>query len=350
MSSTTFTISVTNSPPARKYRPGHWLAIGNGSGRRNTYHTGSGTSDLLALPGLQGIQLRYPWIDLEPTPGVFDLTPIQTDLARCATKNSQLIVMLEDKSFAGGGHVTPTDLRGAQHSLPNDNGGYSAVRWNDTIIARWGKLIQAVGQALDAHPNFHGLAFIETAIGLNATQRQDTNYSPTKYRDAQIAQLVTASDACPTSRCFWYSNFMPNPTDDHYLQEVADTLRDYNGGNSGVLLGGPDILPDNTAITTRCLPRYGSPPVGSFGELKLFCSMQNDSYRHIHTTTSDPRMPGYSWAVGTTWTMDDLFVFGRDYMKLNYIIWNFYVAAGGQEFEPDGRLVIAANPTFNSHL
>jgi hypothetical protein len=367
-------ISVV-APASRKWFPGHWLSIGNSSGRRGTYHTGNGTSDLLDLPGVQGVQLRYPWIDLEPSPGGFNFGPVKTsytnsersiraDLWRCSQAGSQLMVMLEDKSFSSTNPM-PTDLRAAQYVQANDNGGYTAARWNATVVARWGALIQAIGDAFDGHPNFYGIAFLETAIGYDATAQAATNYTAAGYRDAQIAQLQTASAACPTSRVFWYQNFMPTISQDFHLDSVADAIAAYDGGsrNNGILMGGPDILPDpverspgvySNSVTERCQPRYRE----YFGEVDLFCSMQNDSYRHIHrtdlvdgaTTPPDPRMPGYSWTVGSTWTMTDMFVFARDYLRLTHIVWNFLVAANGQEWEPHGRLVVAANPTFNTDL
>jgi hypothetical protein len=351
-------ISVV-APASRKWYPGHWLSIGNSSGRRGTYHTGNGTSDLLDLPGVQGVQLRYPWIDLEPSPGSFNFGPVKTsytnsersirsDLWRCSQAGSQLMVMLEDKSFSSTNPM-PTDLRAAQYVQANDNGGYTAARWNETVVARWGALIQAIGDAFDGHPNFYGIAFLETAIGYDAAAQAATNYTAAGYRDSMIAQLQAASDGCPTSRVFWYQNFMPTSSTDFHLDTVAEMISTYNGGsaNNGILMGGPDILPDSTSINSRIIPRY----LEQFGEVDLFCSMQNDSYRHVHTTTSpDPRVPGLTWAAGSTWTMPHMFVYARDYMKLTHIVWNFLVASSGQEWEPDGRLVVAANPTFNTDL
>jgi hypothetical protein len=342
---------------ARKWAPGHWLTVGNGSGRRGTYYkqTGGSTTDLLRLPGVRGIQLRYDWKALEPTPNTFDFGPVKSsyadsersiraDLWRCAQAGSLLIAFIEDKSFDGS-HITPTDLRAAAYEQAwtlNGNSGYTAARWNSTIVSRWGALIEALGAAFDSDPNFHGIAFPETATSLDAAARTASGYTATDYRDAIIAQLQTASDSFPTSRVFWYQNFMPTPATDFHLDTVVETVKTWP--NHGVIMGGPDILPDSTAINDRVMPRY----LAQFCEIDLFCSFQNDSYRHVHTTTSpDARVPGLTWTPGSTWTMDDMFVFASDYMQLNYIVWNFLVASSGQEWEPDGRLTVAANPTFN---
>lgn len=359
-----------NPPPPtleREWYPGHWLAIGNSSGRRGTYYkaTGGANTDLLRLPGVQGVQLRWKWIDVEPSPGVFDFGPIKTsyadsersiraDLWRCEQAGSRLLLFLEDKSFDGG-HVTPTDLRGAAHEQPwirlNPDGsvrnsGYTACRWNATIVARWAALINALGAAFKDHPNFHGLAFPETALSLDSAELTAGGYSATDYRDSIIAELLTASDAFPTKRIFWYQNFMPSAAQDVHLDTVAETIKTHNSGAHGIIMGGPDVLPDENSLNTRVVPRY----LEQFGELDLFCSFQNDSYSHDHENATDARMPGYTFTVGTPWTMDEMFVFARDYLKLNYLIWNQLAGGTGQKWEPDGRLVVGANPTFNEAL
>jgi hypothetical protein len=285
---------------------------------------------------------------------------IRADLWRCSQANSKLILFLEDKSFLGD-PITPSDIRGHPYEGFWENGGntgWTAARWNPTVVARWGALIQAVGAAFASHPNLHGVAFPETATSLDTAERTACLYDPEDYRDSIIAELKTTSDAFPTKRVFWYQNFMPTIAQDVYLDEVVTAVKDYNNRNHGIILGGPDILPDpverspgvySDAVTERCQPRYRS----NYGVMDLFCSMQNDSYLHVHradltpgTVVTDTRMPGYSWNAGTLWNMQDMFVFARDFLRLNYIIWNFRVAPN-QDWEPAGRTVVGNNIVFN---
>ena len=113
-------------------------------------------------------------------------------------------------------------------------------------------------------------------------------------------------------------------------------------------MGGPDILPDEPDIALRVYPRFGAPPIGSYGELPLFNSCQFDSYEHVHTTNSpDPRLTG-TWAIGDYWTMDQLFRYARDTLHLNYVMWENDNAGVGYRFDPDAKAVIAANQTFNT--
>jgi hypothetical protein len=389
-STRTFTFTVNAPPAARKNQPGHYLAIGNGAGngdrRGNYYKVVSGSKpDLLSTPGIRGVQLRYTWADLNPTGNTFNFgtvkatypdteRTIRADLWRCRQSphpNAKLIIMVEDRTFNGATIETtvnpmPADMannsayvRLVTTSSGGTSYGYTAIRWDPVVITRWHALITALGAAFDSDPNWYGIAFQESAGGWSDADRTQTNYSDIKYRDALINQLKKASDVFPTSRIFWYTNFFPTPAQDFRLEEVADAIKVYQGGFHGVIMGGPDILPDrgyltNDNIWARCYPRYRDPPVGSFGELPLFCSMQLDSYAHNHVTAAtaaspDPRMPGLpvaTWTLGSRWTMDHLFRFGRDYLHLNYVMWDNRVGSGN-DFEPDARLVIAANPTFN---
>jgi hypothetical protein len=369
------TVTITVAQPSRKNAPGHYMTIGDGDIRRGDYYRRvSGTKpNLLALPGVQGVQVRYQWRELETTQGTYTFgsvkatyptteRTVRADLWRCQQNNSRLIILIMDRTFDGTNPMPPYLASDPQYvqqvtTTGGTGSGYSAVRWNATVQARFRALVAALGAAFDSHPNWYAVAFQETSTGLDADQRAATGYidsgTTNNYRDALIANLRSASDSFPTSRVFWYQNFFPTPATDYRIGEVADAVKGYANGNHGIVMGGPDIMPDKTELATRCYPRYGAPPVGSWGELPLFCSMQFDSYDHVHTTAStnanpDPRMPNDRWALGDYWTMDQLFRFGRDSLHLNYVMWEHDQGGAGYHFEPDAQAVIAANPTFNT--
>jgi hypothetical protein len=384
MTQKTFQLTVVPVVPTivRKNVPGHYITIGTSNGRRGTYYkrVNGSNPNLLTLPGVRGVQVRYLWRDLEPTAGTYTFGTVKTtypdsertiraDLWRARQNNSNLIIMVEDRTFDGhpdrSPPVAPTnpmpaDLQASAYVVlvttgagsGDSNTGYTAVRWNATVATRFRALIQALGNAFDADPNWYGIAFQETAIGMDATQRDATGYNVLPdgqvYRDAIIEMLKKASDAFPTSRTFWYTNFFPTPATDYRLEEIADTIKTYRGGSHGIIMGGPDILPDNGTLNDRVYPRFGAPPEGSWGELPLFNSMQFDSYSHNHTTaTPDARMPGDSWTLGSRWTMDQLFRWARNHLHLNYVMWENNQGTGWK-FISDASNVIAANPTFNT--
>jgi hypothetical protein len=381
MTQKTFQLTVVPVVPTvvRKNVPGHYVTIGTSNGRRGTYYkrVNGANPNLLTLPGVRGVQVRFLWSDLEPTAGTYSFgtvkatypdpeRTVRADLWRARQNNSNLIIMIEDRTFDGhpdrSPPVAPTnpmpaDLRTSEYvalvttgaGSGDSNTGYTAIRWNTTVQTRFRALIQALGNAFDADPNWYGIAFQETAIGLTAQQRTDTGYTDVLYRDAITDNLKKASDAFPTSRTFWYTNFFPTPAQDFRLEEIADTIKTYRGGNHGIIMGGPDILPDNATLNERVYPRFGPPPVGSWGELPLFNSMQFDSYAHNHTTSAPPdtRVPGATWTLGSRWTMDHLFRWSRDSLHLNYVMWENNQGTGWK-FISDASNVIAANPTFNT--
>ena len=53
----------------------------------------------------------------------------------------------------------------------------------------------------------------------------------------------------PRSRVFWYMNFLPGRQD--YIGDIASALV-----GTGVVMGGPDVLPDNPALARRVYPFY----------------------------------------------------------------------------------------------
>jgi hypothetical protein len=381
-------------PPvtARKHYPGHYISIGDGSSRRTTYwkHISASQPNLLTLPGVQGTQLRFSWKELEPEFGVYHFGDVKASYPdteksiraelwrhRQVPGNKQLMVLIEDKSFAGGGIPVPSYMNDPMYVQPTTTGGYCACRWNTYVVERWNALTAALGAALDSEPNFYGWGCTETALSMSAASRAAANYNDVAYRDALIDTLLAASDAFPTSRIFWYTNFFPTISQDYRLQEVANAIKNYQGGNHGILMGGPDILPDGTsqyedgvfvgvsrAIPERVEPRFQEPtvlggtwtnlPIGSYGEIELFNSMQNDSFsnsfkdRSLHTTnTPDPRLPGDVWSIGDYWTMDEEFRHGRDNLHLTHIFWNFVTSSVKWKFFPHAADVIAANPEFN---
>jgi hypothetical protein len=361
----TFTFTVSAS---RKNVPGHYMTISNSDARRGTYYRKAGSRpNLLTLPGVRGVQVRYRWNELETTQGNYTFGTVKAtypdtertlraDLWRCQQANSRLILLIEDRTFVDENPMPvylASNPQYVQQVITTVGVGWSAVRWNATVQARYRALVAALGAAFDSSPYWYAVAFQETSIGLDAAQRTATGYTDILYRDSYIANLRSASDSFPTSRVFFYQNFFPTPATDFRIDEIVNSIEGYNGGNHGIILCGPDIMPDKTELVNRVYPRFGAPPTGHWGQIPLANSMQFDSYDHVHTTAStntnpDPRLPNDRWAIGDYWTMDQLFRFGRDTLHLNYVMWEHDMGGAGWRFEPDAQAVIAANPTFNT--
>ena len=104
-------------------------------------------------------------------------------------------------------------------------------------------LLNALGR-FDSHWAFHGVALQESAPTLSFSTLSAQGYTPEKYRDAYIDILSTGAAALPTSRMFWFMTFFPKRQD--YIASVANAV-----ASKGVIMGGPDVLPDDAALKER---------------------------------------------------------------------------------------------------
>lgn len=304
---------------ARKFHPGHYVSIA-----KLTAAKGVRT---VKEPGVTGVQLRYRWSELEPREGSYDFDVIGRDLESARRSGLQLVAMIEDKSFDRR-MPTPPDLAG--QTVPTRNRGFTAIRWDPKVEQRFTRLLAALGDRFDCDPNFEGIALQESAPSLDPTTLLQTNYTPEKYRDVLQRTLESASASFPTSRIFWYMNYLPGGQ-----QYIADIARASVG--SGVVMGGPDVLPESATLSRRVYPLYQE----FKGRLKLFGAMQFDSFRHRRS--GGPASDGSSY-----WSMDDMYAFARDKLHVDYLFWDYRPGGdpkGGRSWN-DASKVIAAHPTL----
>ncbi|CAN5335280.1 hypothetical protein BH24PSE2_BH24PSE2_21090 [soil metagenome] len=314
---------VEPPPPSgkRKYNSGHYISLMRGNDKQAVM------ADSMRA-GAVGFKKRYTWRELEPSLGQYDFSEIASDLAYLSGQGMHLIVMIEDKTFTSE-KPTPGYLQGLEYTRRNRPGGYTAVRWSPYVVARMKALVTALGQRFDSNPYFEGIATQESAPGLDGATLKATGYTAAKYRDALIDVLSHATVVMPSSRVFWMMNFLPQ--NQSYIGDVADAVK-----NLGVVLGGPDIMPDDYALQTHTYPFYhqfkGQMP--TFGQVEPVC------YSHMHKDTT-----AYSTKY---WTMPELFRYGRDNLGTDYIFWvRLPHASPADSYDwVDAQPVIANNPVF----
>lgn len=322
--------AVTAGPaePEAKRHPGHYVAINE-------------ADDIQAIreldePALRGVNKRYYWADLEPKKDVYDFAAIKKDLDFLKTHNKQLIVFITDKTFRPGKNPLPSYL--ADYSLPNAR-GFTAMRWDPVVVARFVALNRALAKAFDEQPSFEGVAFQESALMIGPDLRKQHSYTPEKYRDALIQMLTESSQAFPHGQVFWYMNHLEGNED--YLGDIAKAVL-----GSHVVMGGPDILPYRRRLASTYL-LYDK----FKGQLPLFCSAQDDSYRHDKndsrqmgnaavTRNLPPPADGYV-------PMEQIFLFARDKLHVNYLFWSYTYHAGAGAFTYDDALAVMKKyPSF----
>jgi hypothetical protein len=305
--------------PPRKRNPGHYIALNDWDGDAQFIQA--------IQPGVTGIHKRYPWANLEPQFGVYDFSRIEADLALAAQYGTRLVIMIEDKSFTMDVKRTPSYLHD-DYTLPYTHGGWVAKRWDPWVLDRLAELTRRLGDRFDNHPNLEGVAFQETAMGFTAEIQTRHGYTPEKYRDALIQMLITTRSHFPRSQVFWYMNYLEGRQ--AYLGNVAEAVADHD-----IAMGGPDILPDSWPLNFHTYPLYER----FKGRMTLFNSVQYDSYKHEHLAAG---------AATRYWTPEELFVFARDHLHVDYIFWTRKPRKDPPDSYSwqDALPVIAANPSI----
>ena len=325
-SATAFTTTSTQAlaTGTRKFNKGHYIAL---------MSCCDSTKVMAASlkPGVKGFMKRYRWKELEPTQGNYNFSEIQSDLTWAAANGVQLVVMIEDKSFKSGTPENPAPSYLVKYSAANMGGGHTMIRWNPTVVSRFKALVTALGARFDSHRAFEGIATQETAPSLSGTALNAHGYTPEKYRDAYIAMLTTAAAAMPTSRVFWYMNFMPGNNSGSYLAAIAAAV-----APKGVVMGCPDVAPDSKALQTRTYPLFDQ----FKGKMPMFGQVEGLVYRHLHETS------GYSTKY---WTMTEIYNFAKNEMHANYMFWVRITVPNPKDSNDyyDALPVIAKYPVIN---
>jgi len=202
----------------------------------------------LKNPAIAGAQLRYTWKELEPARNRYELQPVLDAVALLEKHGKRLFIQIQDVSFSdkvlvpdylrrdpefnGGANRKFEQVGENPDSVTFD--GWVARRWDPNVLARFAKLFEAIGQALDGR--IEGINTAETAIGFRSPRLRPSGFTFESYA-AGIKELMTAGRrALPRSQFIVYANFMPGGV--KYLDEIykhADSI--------GVGVGGPDLLP-----------------------------------------------------------------------------------------------------------
>lgn len=274
-------------------------------------------TNFLGNPWIVGAQLKYTWRELEPERDRYEFGALLEDLAFLERRGKRLFVQLQDVSFSDEVPV-PSYLRsdpafsgGAARKYESENDdesaekfdGWVARRWDPAVRARFVRLLEALGHAVDGR--IEGLNLPETAIGFGETgKRHPTGFTYPGYVEGVKATMTAARKAFPRSCVIQYANFMPGewlPWTDHgYLKAV------YAHANAiGVGVGGPDLLPHRKGQQNHSYPLVASRGPG----IPAGVAVQDGNL--------DDRNP----VTGRPVTVEELYRFGTDRLRLTYIFW-----------------------------
>ena len=361
-----FSVAVTRSatpptPPVvtKKYTPGHYVTIGGGDVKKLDVSQTDLTDGLafateLKNSGVKGVVVRYLWKDLEPTMDKYNFTRIKQHLDLLQSVGLKMVIFIDDKAFSGPTPLPSYLMANSDYYFINTLGAHSATRWNPYVLTRFNSLFTKMGAQFDSHPALEGVTYQETSSQLSASTVTVPPYDPVLYKETIIRTLTNQATAFPKSNVFWMMNFigsgyhngvfMKNPESQALIRDIANATMPL-----GVIMGGPDILPESTSLTTRVYPFYNE---FSAKGMKLFGSVQNDSYREQHATSTGSVVYPTKF-----WTPLEIFQYGRDELHTSYIFWNnktwltkttdpkYY--GPGEYVWADAIPVIKANPVFN---
>lgn len=361
-----FSLAVTRSaapptPPAvtKKYTPGHYVTIGGGDVKKlddsqTDLTDGLAFATELKNSGVKGVVVRYLWKDLEPTMDGYNFTRIKQHLDLLQSVGLKMVIFIDDKAFSGPTPLPSYLMANSDYYFINTLGAHSATRWNPYVLTRFNSLFTKMGAQFDSHPALEGVTYQETSSQLSANTVTVPPYDPVLYKETIIKTLTNQATAFPKSNVFWMMNFigsgyhdgvfMKNPESQALIRDIANATMPL-----GVIMGGPDILPEETSLTTRTYPFYKE---FSAKGMKLFGSAQNDSFRELHSTST-----GSVIYPTRFWTPLEIFQYGRDELHINYLFWNYKTwlskttdakyQGPGEYVWADAIPVIKANAVFN---
>lgn len=293
-----------------KWHPGHYLMLVNPGDSNPAYM--ADIYDELAVSAFRGVVIRYTWAELEPQKDIYDFSAIEQHLTELASRNKQLIVLIETKSFTLDKVIVPEYVKttpiyeGGVFAIGEYGSkvpkGYNIKMWNSYVQGRMRALIRNMGQHFDIHPNFEGFGLTETAMGtpiepLTASQIE-AFYGNLMILNQRMRYRF------PNTMTFQFVNY-PRAI----LETYVDKLQ-----AMGSALGAPDVFPDEPGLNypgTLTSPRgiYTYYPERS-GLMPLAIQIEKPNYLNT-------RVDG----TGHQPTIGELLSFARDNLKVNYLFW-----------------------------
>lgn len=264
-----------------------------------------------------GCQIKYTWRELEPERDHYEFGALLKDLAFLERHGKRLFVQLQDVSFGAdvpvptylqkdpgfsGGADRKYEYEGEDESKEKFDGSV-ARRWDPAVRARFIKLLDALGNQVDGR--IEGICLPETAIGMSETSKQrPAGFTYQGYVDGLKETMTAAHKAFPRSCVIEYANFMPGeflPWNDRgYLRAIYA-----HANRTGVGVGGPDLLPHRKPQLNHSLPlieaRRPTIPAG--------LAVQDGNLEDINPATGKPV------------TVEELYRFAKDRLRLTYIFW-----------------------------
>ncbi len=219
------------------FHPGYFMMVGQRASR--------GDFDAIRdNPDFVGIKKIYSWRDLEPEPGVYDFSRIESDLSYLKQIGKRLWLQIKETQYFaeyephvpeymwndpsyGCGQSGPDGRRyyGTFWRGVND-GHWVPCRGNGEFDSRHKALYAALGERFNSEPFIEGITLDETSTGPSPISVPEIHRS---FRELALATRRAFPDKVVTQMI----NYAPFD-----LEEFAEFLRE-----NGIATGGPDVHP-----------------------------------------------------------------------------------------------------------
>ncbi len=291
----------------KKWHPGFYIQVGA--------MDKEGVTEDKIFPRFRGVQVTYKWNELEPTKDQFDFSVIDKDLEFLSKHGKQLVLQIQTKAFGGSGSFIPSYLSDAEYGISTfkvKQNSFHPVMWNPLVVERLKALYVELGKRYDLHPNVEIVNLPETAPSIEQAEMKRTGYSVEKYAESLKINMQNLKNAFPNTVVIQFLNY---PT------SAISTLAAYMKGN-GIGLGGPDITPYNRTMTDPSTGIYRLYP-DLTGTVPTGAAVQNPDYTWKRSSsTPKDTIENEIWRTGEEVSSDEIYLYARDTLKVNYIFWN----------------------------
>jgi len=267
--------------------------------------------------GIDGVQVKYTWRQLEQGKDNYVFDDLRTDLNFVKAKGKKLFVQIQDATFGLEYMPVPKYLRedpayhggvAQQASYPDGKPeeakpyGWVARRWDAAVRARFLRLLATLGKEFDGE--IEGINLPESAIDIPyAGPFMPIGYTREGYRDALLETMAALKKAFPRSTALLYANFMSEDDPSGkpvYLRSLYEKAAELK-----LAMGGPDLLPHRK---WQSLNSY--PLIREFSDrIPMGIAVQDNNLADI-----DP-------GTGGKVTVPELVAFARNELHVTYIFW-----------------------------
>ena len=226
-----------------QFHPGYFMLLG---------HKSTTSEFDLVMNNLDfvGVKKLYRWVDLEVSPGVYDFSTIENDLAYVKKHGKRLFIqiieiqmgpwqpwvpryMWRDESYGCG---ASSDLGFYYGVYPRtvQAGGFYPCYWNEKVRNAFYGLYTALGDRFNNEPYFEGIALSETSVGYCS----DCGYNVALVKEFYETVALLSRAAFSNKTVLQMINYSPSGFD---LVQFTEFFVE-----RGIGIGGPDVFLDET--------------------------------------------------------------------------------------------------------